>query len=120
MTERDRTHGQTCDELDTMPGPGLRSDQAGASGSLAGPAPKGGDPEAPHPTETRWDPDVPAGDGRPQGAASGPGATGRPRAPVRASIRPAETRKRTGSARPPAVTGPLGRQFLKRALADKI
>ena len=98
MTERDRTHGQTGDELDTMPGPGLRSDQAGASGSLAGPAPKGGDPEAPHPTETRSDPDVPAGD-----------ATGR---------------RRPGNGLAPRgpwrTDGPLGRQFLKRALADKI
>ena len=74
MTERDRTHGQTGDELDTMPGPGLRSDQAGASGSLAGPAPKGGDPEAPHPTETRWDPDVPAGDATGTGGGFGTGS----------------------------------------------
>ena len=69
MTERERSCGQNGDELDTMPRPGLRSDQAGSRGSLAGPAPNGGDPEAPHPIETRSDPDVPAGDAT--GAAGG-------------------------------------------------
>jgi len=72
MSDRERDVGQTGDEIDTLPRAGLRSDQAGSSASLAGPAP-GGDADAGETgtTETRSDPHVPAGDAT--GAAGGYG-----------------------------------------------
>jgi len=75
MSDRQPVHGQTGDEIDTIPGPGNRSDQAGSSASLAGPAPGGAaitrDTDL---TETRSDPDVPAGDATGAGGGYGTGS----------------------------------------------
>lgn len=62
MSDSERSVGQTGDEIDTMPGPGRRSDHAGSSASMTGPAPNGGaagDSDAS--SETRSNPHVPAG-----------------------------------------------------------
>ena len=79
MSETSRDHredpsadGQTGDEIDTFPTAGQRSDHAGSSASLAGPAP-GGDAGARDTgsPETRAQPHVPTGDAT--GAAGGYG-----------------------------------------------
>lgn len=62
MTDRTKVDARPGDEIDTIPGPGLRSDQAGSGTSLAGPAPGGGAASQGLESETRSDPDVPAGD----------------------------------------------------------